>query len=75
MTGLFPANPALKLFVEYWPAGLRRAGTEPAELLSFFKEHAWELASTADLRAMDAGRFAQWDAEPQAFQNVFATRG
>lgn len=74
MTGLFAANPALKLFVEYWPAGLRRAGTEPAELLAFFKEHAWELASTPDLRAMTAERFAAWDAKPDAFQNVFATR-
>ena len=74
MTGLFPANPALKLFVEYWPAGLRRAGTEPAELRAFFREHGWELASTPDLGAMDAGRFAKWDAQPQAFQNVFATR-
>ncbi len=74
MTGLFAENPALKLFVEYWPNGLRRAGTEPAELLAFFKEHGWELASTPDLQPMDAARFAKWDAEPQAFQNVFATR-
>ena len=62
------------MFVEYWPNGLRCAGTEPAELLAFLKEHAWMLASTPDLRAMDAGRFAVWDAKPQAFQNVFATR-
>ena len=74
MTGLFVANPALRLFVEYWPAGLRRAGTEPAELLAFFKEHGWELAGTPDLRAMDAAHFAAWDAKPQAFQNLFATR-
>ncbi len=74
MTGLFPANPALHLFVEYWPAGLRRAGTEPAALLAFFQEHGWELAGTPDLRAMDAARFAAWDAKPKAFQNVFATR-
>ena len=74
MTGLFAANPALKLFVEYWPGGLRRAGTEPAELLAFFNEHGWELAGTPDLQAMTAELFAKWDAEPQAFQNVFATR-
>ena len=75
MTGLFAANPALRMFVEYWPAGLRRAGAEPAELLAFFKEHGWALAGTPDLRAMDAARFAKWYAQPNAFQNVFATRG
>ena len=74
MTGLFPANPALRLFVEYWPAGLRRAGTEPDRLLAFFREHGWELASTPDLQPMTAARFAAWDAQPRAFQNVFVTR-
>ena len=74
MTGLFAANPALKLFVEYWPAGLRRAGTEPAELLAFFKEDGWELASTPDLQTMTPERFAKWDAQPNAFQNVLAVR-
>ena len=75
MTGLFAANPTLRLFVEYWPAGLRRAGTEPAELLVFFREHGWQLAGTPDLQPMDAARFAAWDARPQDFKNVFATRG
>ena len=74
MTGLFAANPALRLFVEYWPAGLRRAGTEPAELLAFFKELGWELASTPDFQPMNAARFTAWDAKPQAFQNVFCVR-
>ena len=74
MNELFSEIPTLRLFVEYWPAGLRRAGTEPAALLAFFKEHAWELASTPDLQPMTAARFAAWDAKPQAFQNLFATR-
>ena len=74
MTGLFAPNPALRLFVEYWPNGLRRAGNEPAELLAFFKEHAWDLVSTPDMRAMDAVRFTAWDAKPNAFENLLATR-
>ena len=74
LTGLLPANPALKLFVEYWPAGLRRAGTEPAELRSCLREQGWQLAATPGLEPATDETFAAWDATPARFTNIYATR-
>ncbi|MEO7319970.1 MAG: FkbM family methyltransferase [Chthoniobacteraceae bacterium] len=73
MTGLFDANPALRLFIEYWPAGLRRAGTEPGALLDFLREHRWQLTYGPDFTPIPAGQFAKWDTSTE-FVNLNATR-
>ena len=73
MTGLFDANPALRLFIEYWPAGLRRAGTEPGALLDFLREHRWQLTHGPDFAPIAAAQFAKWDASTE-FVNLSATR-
>ena len=73
-TALLAANPQLRLFVEYWPEGLRRAGTSPADLVAFFHAHGWQLASPRDLQPIDAAQFAAWDANPRAFHNLLLTR-
>ena len=73
MTGLFDANPALRLFIEYWPAGLRRAGTEPGALLNFLREHRWQLTHGPDFAPIPAEQFAKWDASTE-FVNLSATR-
>ena len=73
MIGLFDANPALRLFIEYWPAGLRRAGTEPADLLAFLREHRWQLTHGPDFAPIPAEQFAKWDASTE-FVNLNATR-
>jgi FkbM family methyltransferase len=35
MDRVFAESPGLRLYLEFWPAGLRSAGTEPEELLDF----------------------------------------
>jgi FkbM family methyltransferase len=35
MDRVFTASPGLRIYLEFWPAGLRSAGTEPEELLDF----------------------------------------
>lgn len=73
MTALFDSNPALRLFVEYWPVGLRRAGTAPEDLLAFLREHRWQLTHGPDLAPISAEQFAKWDASTE-FVNLNATR-
>ena len=73
MTGLFAANPALRLFIEYWPVGLRRAGIEPSALLDYLRDHHWKLTHGANLEPIPAEQFAKWDAS-RIWVNLYATR-
>jgi FkbM family methyltransferase len=43
MKTLVSANPSVKVFFEYFPAGLAQAGTSPENLLRFFEEHGFSL--------------------------------
>jgi FkbM family methyltransferase len=36
----------MRIHFEFWPAGLRRAGSEPAELLAFLGQHGFRLHRT-----------------------------
>jgi FkbM family methyltransferase len=44
------ANPAVRIFFEFAPAALRRAGTAPDLLLEFFRERGFELYETEGAR-------------------------
>jgi FkbM family methyltransferase len=36
MSGLFEASPSVSVLMEFWPKGLKQAGTHPKDLLAFF---------------------------------------
>jgi FkbM family methyltransferase len=48
MNRVFAENPGLRLYLEFWPAGLRAAGTEPEELLDFLFAKGLRVWSVAD---------------------------
>jgi FkbM family methyltransferase len=47
MEGLLAASPRLSLYFELWPAGLRAAGTDPADVLDFLRRRDFRLYRTA----------------------------
>jgi FkbM family methyltransferase len=48
MTEVLRANPGLKLITEFWPEGLTKAGTDPAEYLNALREHDFEIRRIDD---------------------------
>jgi FkbM family methyltransferase len=48
MAGILKNNPAASIYFEFWPFGLRRAGTEPAQMLEYLREHGFTLFDLAD---------------------------
>jgi FkbM family methyltransferase len=56
MPAIMSRNPAIKVFFEYWPAGLGYAGSVPGELLEFFLGRGFSLfdLSGAGLRKLSA---------------------
>ena len=43
MQAIMDCSPAIKVFFEYWPAGLGYAGCAPGELLDFFQDRRFSL--------------------------------
>jgi FkbM family methyltransferase len=48
MRGQLAGSRPLRIYFEFWPAGLRPAGSEPAELLAFLRQHGFRLYRTED---------------------------
>ncbi len=46
MRGQLAGSRPLRIYFEFWPAGLRAAGCDPAELLAFLKQHGLSLYRT-----------------------------
>ena len=76
VAGLLDANPGLQIYFEFWPHGLRLAGTEIAELAATLRElrlhvtlaDATDQTTPVDLLALDRGM------KPKAFTNLLARR-
>jgi FkbM family methyltransferase len=73
MTRLLAENPAVQLFVEFWPYGLRRAGCAPLDLIAFLHENRFRLA-TSDGKPFTTEDAARWDDGSKKFTDIFATR-
>jgi len=50
MRGLLAGSRPLRIYFEFWPAGLRPAGSDPAELLAFLRQHGFRLYRTENHR-------------------------
>jgi len=46
MRGQLAGSRPMRIYFEFWPAGLRPAGSDPAELLAFLRQHAFRLYRT-----------------------------
>ena len=47
MEQLLSSNPGVRVFFEFWPDGLQRAGSSPESLLDFFRKRDFLLYETA----------------------------
>lgn len=71
------ANPQVQVLFEFFPAGLRRAGTAPESLLAFFRERGFELYETEGARLKKSRDWRKLDAELRGsrYTNLLAARG
>ena len=76
VAGLLDANPGLQIYFEFWPHGLRLAGTEIAQLADTLRQlrlhvtlaEAADQTTPVDLLSLDRGM------APKAFTNLLAHR-
>jgi FkbM family methyltransferase len=73
MSRILTENPRVNLFVEFWPYGLRRAGSTPFDLVSFLRHNRFRL-KTADGRPFDSDDVSKWDDGSAKFINLHASR-
>ena len=73
MSRILAENPAVRLFVEFWPYGLRRAGSTPLDLVAFLQENHFKL-TTAGGQPFTAEDAARWDDGSKKFTDLYATR-
>jgi FkbM family methyltransferase len=71
--GLLDANPGLRIFFEFWPDGLARAGTSVAGLAALLDELRFRITEPGGRDAVDLGRLAA-GMRPGAYTNLMATR-
>ena len=72
-----PANAKMAIYFEYWPRGLRDAGSEPMEPLTFLSDHGFKIHSLVGGRIVDEStalsKLAQ-SAPNNAYVNLYAVR-
>jgi FkbM family methyltransferase len=77
MVQLFSNSPTLKVFFEFWPEGLTRAGSAPENLLKYFSERDFEL-QLVDKNGKTTGKTPDEilrESKPSAYTNILAIRG
>jgi hypothetical protein len=73
MTRILGENPAIRLFVEFWPFGLRRAGSAPMDLIAFLHDNGFKLAA-GEGQPFSTEDAARWDDGSGKYTNLFAIR-
>ena len=72
-----PANANLTIYFEYWPQGLRDAGSEPSDLLTFLAEQGFTIytlkGSETGVAILDPGEFYR-TVRDHAYINLYAER-
>ena len=76
MQEVIAASPDVRVLFEFWPAGLRAAGTSPESLLDFFHERGFSLYETKGgrLQGLRDPRQLILGLEPKQYTNLLATR-
>jgi FkbM family methyltransferase len=76
VAGLLDANPGLQIYFEFWPYGLRRAGTEIPQLASSLRELGLRVTraeAANEVRPVDVVELDR-GMRPKAFTNLLARR-
>jgi FkbM family methyltransferase len=76
MHAIMERNPAIKVFFEYWPSGLARAGSAPGDLLDAFIDRGFSLfeLSGSGPRKLDHQQVARAKAGEWSWRNLLAAR-
>jgi FkbM family methyltransferase len=77
MEEVLRSSPRLEIYFEFWPAGLRAAGTEPGELLDHLRERGLRVYEVegASLRPVADLRSLEPRVGGSRYLNLFASRG
>lgn len=70
MAHTLAANPQAALCVEFWPAGLRRAGYAPGDLISFLHDRGYQLRRGDDDAVLDAAALETLTRETAGLKHV-----
>ena len=74
MTRVMDANPALQIYFEYWPDGLRKAGCDPPQLLSTLINAGFELSEVTGAVCKPLTDPASLNVSGKRFTNLLAVR-
>jgi FkbM family methyltransferase len=77
MDRLLSVSPEVRVFFEFWPGGLQRAGSSPEALFDFFRQRDFLLYETAGAKlrpARDSARLIP-DLRGNRYTNLLASRG
>lgn len=72
-SALLEANPGLRIYFEFWPHGLERAGTSVPQLASLLRDLRLNVTQPDDPAPADLARLAA-SLAPRGYANLLATR-
>jgi FkbM family methyltransferase len=70
-------NSEVRIYLEFWPAGLRNAGCEPVQFLEYIASHSfsiWNITRSGRRQVTDFGAFSRAIRDPR-YTNLLCTRG
>lgn len=76
MDGVLAANPGVEIYFEFWPRGLRTAGTDPDEVLEHLRSRGFRLYRPHGTRLTEVsdGKALQAELPGMRFANLLASR-
>lgn len=76
MEATLAANPQAAIQLEFWPAGMERAGYAPADLIAFLQQRGYQLRLGADAAPLDAAALGGLIRDTAGLKHVdlYATR-
>ena len=70
MAEVWNLNPALSIYFEFWPFGLRRAACEPLQLLDYFRQHGFTLCGIVGSDARPIDNFESFCSALQGYKST-----
>jgi FkbM family methyltransferase len=74
MTEICAKCPAIGIYFEFWPFGLRRAGCDPMELLDYLRQRGFSLSATETEHPRVIEDLRSFCSATKGYTNIFAVR-
>jgi FkbM family methyltransferase len=72
--GVLANSPHVTILMEFWPYGLRKAGSDPAELLGFLRGLGFSARKVLEIPTADIDALASGPGDVNAYCNLIVTR-